>query len=193
MNAYTHANPLHPPIANNNQSGYSALGFALTGISDASLPSNWRRVPQDSSGRNVGRRHAQSPITFQMGDANVVGVRVPDLIGRCPAQTPRMLIGGHNLYLQDQSAIILCIRWPGYQHNAFMTKIMLNSGGVSRAVLGEIVAEKIKIFYEAVKYTASSNPRWSIGLQNIRLEQIVLLSVWNTHENYWQAEMAIHT
>ncbi|KAK0243427.1 hypothetical protein EDD85DRAFT_933752 [Armillaria nabsnona] len=192
MNTYTNVNPLHPPIADNYQSGFSALGYALTGISDASLPSNWRRVPQDSSGRNVGRRHLQSPITFQMRDVKTMGVDVSDLIGRGPAETPRMLVGGHDIYLQQQGGIFLCIRWPGYQHNQFISKIMINPGGVSRAVLGEIVADKIKFFYQTAKYSASSNPRWNVGVQNIRLEQIVLLSLWNTHENYWQAEMAIH-
>ncbi|KAK0447670.1 hypothetical protein EV421DRAFT_2033350 [Armillaria borealis] len=191
MNTYTHVNPLHPPITNNHQSGFSALGFALTGISDASLPSNWRRVPQDPTGRNVGR-HSQSPITFQMRGINVMGVAVSDLIGRGPAETPRMLVGGHDMYLQEQDGIFLCIRWPGYRHSEYSYKIALNGRGVSRAVLGEIVGEKIKIFYQAAKYSASSNPRWNVGVQNIRLEQIVLLSLWNTHENYWQAEMAIH-
>ncbi|KAK0230155.1 hypothetical protein IW262DRAFT_1291331 [Armillaria fumosa] len=190
---YTHVNPLHPPIANNHQSGFTALGCALTGISDASLPSSWRRVPQDSTPRNIGSHHPQSPITFQMcGRPKVMGVGVSDFIGRNPASIPRMLIGGHDLYLQKESAIILCIRWPGYQHNTLITPIMIDSGGVSRAVLGEIVAEKIKNFYHAAKYNATSNPRWSLGVQNIHLEQIVLLSLWNTHENYWQAEMAIH-
>ncbi|KAK0499455.1 hypothetical protein EDD18DRAFT_1441305 [Armillaria luteobubalina] len=190
---YTHVNPLHPPIANNHQSGFTTLDCALTGVNDTSLPSNWRRVPQDSSPRNIGSRHPQSPITFQMcGRPKVMGVGVSDLIGRNPASIPRMLIGGHDLYLQTKPGIILCIRWPGYQHSALITPITIGSGGVSRAVLGEIVAEKIKIFYDVAKYHATSNPRWSLGVQNIRLEQIVLLSLWNTHENYWQAEMAIH-
>ncbi len=103
MNTYTNINPLHPPIADNYQSGFSALGYALTGMSDASLPSNWRRVPQDSSGRNVGHRHLQSPITFQMRGVKVMGVDVSDLIGRVPGETLRMLVGGHDIYLQQQA------------------------------------------------------------------------------------------
>ncbi|KAK0207121.1 hypothetical protein DFS33DRAFT_1486630 [Desarmillaria ectypa] len=190
-----YTNPLHPAIPNTYQSGFSALGPAVTGTSDASLPPNWRRVPQvPFSGQSVGPPHSQSPIIFEMRGIQYKGVSVQNLIGRGPAEVPRMLVGGNDVYFQGgQDRIYIRIRWPGYEHINSFSEIKFNPRtGITRAVLAEEVGSKINHFYSVAQYAASSNALWRVGAQSIRLEQMILLSLWNTHENSWQAEIAIH-
>ncbi|KAK0443959.1 uncharacterized protein EV420DRAFT_1017717 [Desarmillaria tabescens] len=191
-----YTNPLHPSIPNTYQSGFSALGPAVIGTSDASLHPSWKRVPQIPLSCQSSRTpHSQSPIIFEMRGVKYKGISVRDLMSRGPAEIPQMLVGGNDVYLQGgQDRIYLRVPWPGYEHLNYFYEIKFNPRtGITLAILAEEIGSRINQFYSAAQYAASSKQGWRVGPRNIRLEHMILLSLWNTHENCWQAEIAIHS
>ncbi|KAG7447795.1 uncharacterized protein BT62DRAFT_1075133 [Guyanagaster necrorhizus] len=188
-------NPLHPTILNSNRSVFSALGPAIIGTSDSSLPRNWKCLPQVpiSQCEALVCRHPQSPIIFEMRGVKQKGISVQDLITRGPAEIPRMLVGGNAIYLRGgMKQMYIRFQWLGYEHLNFFTEIKVDpSQGIPLAVLAQELGRKINSFYSVAQYSFCSNEQWRMGARNIRLEQLILLSMWNTHENWWQAEIAI--
>lgn len=84
-------------------------------------------------------------------------------------------------------------------------------GPISRAQLGQQIAQQFARYVEVgsfcyhphlcvtdsppllqkTQYEASSSSSWPIGPHGIKIENLVLISVWNSFDGNWQADVAV--
>jgi len=62
---------------------------------------------------------------------------------------------------------------------------------VSRARLGQLVAQNFSRFIEVNGSASCKTPEWSLNSGKIRFDQLILLSLVNVFEDAWQADVLI--
>ncbi|KAF9020264.1 hypothetical protein BDZ89DRAFT_925044, partial [Hymenopellis radicata] len=80
-------------------------------------------------------------------------------------------------------------QWPGYPHVEWYCYVEVNTK------MGPNLSRSRCIF-RLMDCSAENSVRirernWKVGADRIRLENLVILSVWNTYENSWQAEITV--
>ncbi|KAF8900602.1 hypothetical protein CPB85DRAFT_1418010 [Mucidula mucida] len=87
------------------------------------------------------------------------------------------------------------ILWPGYPQVEWYrsVEVTTKTGPLTRAQLGYVVVGNYMRFIEKTQYESinAAERHRKVGADGIRLENLVILSVWNTYENSWQAEIAV--
>ncbi|KAF9023113.1 hypothetical protein BDZ89DRAFT_955923 [Hymenopellis radicata] len=172
----SYSNPLHPASVPSSSQVYS-----LSAPAKFALP-NRRRVPQRAFAPKHGPPQNPQPTIYydypgfqhQGVPMKAFGATEPAIVGAKDAVFTKLGV----------TRITFHILWPGYPHVEWYRSVEVNTktGPMTRAQLGYVVAGNFMRFIER---------HWKVGADGIRLENLVILSVWNTYENSWQAEIAV--
>lgn len=86
------------------------------------------------------------------------------------------------------------LQWPGYESVEWARAIEVNAadGPVTRAHLGQMVAQNFSRFIEANRGARSSNASYHIGPSGIRFDHLCLVSLQTVSEDSWQAEVVVN-
>ncbi|KIM44215.1 hypothetical protein M413DRAFT_25663 [Hebeloma cylindrosporum] len=181
-------NPLHTRVLPGQQSGYSSLGGAMpTGPGQPSLRRGFRLpqpayVPKSKWHSATGRPN-HPDIQFSMKGTAADPVPMRDLSARSVPGIFGMINAGEDRVLQNSglSRITFRILWPGYESVEWARSIEVNAadGPITRARLGQMVAQNFSRFIEANRGVQSSNGSYHIGQNGIRFDHLFLVSIKN--------------
>ncbi|KAF5312200.1 hypothetical protein D9619_003827 [Psilocybe cf. subviscida] len=185
---------LHAPISSCDLSGYSSLAAALP-PAPGSIPGVFR-LPQTIYNKGSSGRPLAVPIRLDLkcqGGAGS-GVAMRDLCARSVQGLITVLQGGEDLVARmvPGGRITFRILWPGYSHLPSTYSIDISADpSMSLARLGQTIAQAFARFIEAYRHTPSGHPQFSVALGGIRLEHLFLLSIQNTCDGNWQADVVV--
>ncbi|KAF8190930.1 hypothetical protein K438DRAFT_1762865 [Mycena galopus ATCC 62051] len=86
------------------------------------------------------------------------------------------------------------MRWPGYGHPEWCRAIPVvapNGAPITRVALGVQIASNFARFVEKSQYETPSGRDWMISPSCVRFEYLYLISLPNTSEDVWQADVAL--
>ncbi|KAJ7108183.1 hypothetical protein C8R44DRAFT_636755 [Mycena epipterygia] len=110
------------------------------------------------------------------------------------ASTPMQ--GANDLVLAHTrlQRVVFRILWPGYGHVEWCRAIPVVSpegAPITRVGLAVQIASNFARFFEKSQYE-TANPRdWVVGPTCVRFEHLFLISLQNTFEDVWQADIAL--
>ncbi|KAF7362726.1 hypothetical protein MVEN_00621900 [Mycena venus] len=149
-------------------------------------PPKWRASMAGGTGLH-------SPVFFDyLGQAGQ-GVSMRDLRLKgvsTPIQCPNDLVLAHTRLQR----IIFRIIWPGYEHVEWCRTITVtssNGAAITRAALGVQIASSFAHFVEKSQYETPTSRDWMVAPSCVRFEHLYLISLHNTFEDVWQAEVAL--
>ncbi|KAJ7093373.1 hypothetical protein B0H15DRAFT_776757 [Mycena belliarum] len=85
--------------------------------------------------------------------------------------------------------IVFRIQWPGYGHVEWCRNIPV--AGLTRMALAVHIASNFAHFFEKAVYETATAPDWMISPNCVRFEHLYLISLQNTFEDIWQADIAL--
>lgn len=99
-----------------------------------------------------------------------------------------------NISMLSGAYLLFFLQWPGYESVEWARSIEVNTadGPITRARLGQMVAQNFSRFIEANRGARSSNASYHIGQNGIRFDHLFLVSIQNVSEDSWQAEVAVN-
>ncbi|KAJ7719342.1 hypothetical protein DFH07DRAFT_761170 [Mycena maculata] len=86
--------------------------------------------------------------------------------------------------------IVFRIIWPGYRQVDWCRTIVVD-GNITRAALAFQIASNFARFVEKSQYETPTATDWMISPTCVRFEHLFLVSLRNTFENVWQADVAL--
>ncbi|KAF9522487.1 hypothetical protein CPB83DRAFT_917136 [Crepidotus variabilis] len=184
------SNPLHCPLRASQQSSYSSLGGAVPSGTSSLI----RRLPQamyTPSGKwhsANSRPGSHPPVTFDYPGHHNQGVRMQHLIAQ---DCSGLITGGTDRVLAHTGLqkITFRIMWTGYTSDWVRPIEVASHGPITRAKLGQLVAQNFARFIEIHSSTKSSEPAWAAG--HIRFDMLSLISLINTCDENWQADIYV--
>ncbi|KAJ7703526.1 hypothetical protein B0H17DRAFT_922023 [Mycena rosella] len=90
--------------------------------------------------------------------------------------------------------IVFRILWPDYGHVEWCRAIPVvapNGSPITRVALGLQITSNLARFFEKSQYETPTAPDWLIGPSCVRFEHLLLISLQNTFEDVWQADIAL--
>ncbi|KAJ7282369.1 hypothetical protein C8J57DRAFT_1015656, partial [Mycena rebaudengoi] len=159
-----------------------------------------RRLPQapyTPSGKwksATGRTNQVYPsVSFDVPGQSRQGVSLREL-----KNGGAQLQGAGDRVLRDTGLKRITFRllWPGYEHVEWCRSIVVvdNSNKetpITRAQLGSQVAANIARFFEVPTYETPSSVDWMINTNCVQFGHLYLVSLRNTFEDCWQADIAL--
>ncbi|KJA13769.1 hypothetical protein HYPSUDRAFT_209253 [Hypholoma sublateritium FD-334 SS-4] len=116
----------------------------------------------------------------------------------CGGHSPILTInGGSDLVFQDypdMRKISLHIMWPGYESllgGREAEHFTVDPATLTRAMLAQVVANRVKLFMERAAQVPSRHPNHIIGNGGIEIGQVYLHGLRNTYSTAWQADLSI--
>ncbi|KAF9054826.1 hypothetical protein BJ165DRAFT_1590627 [Panaeolus papilionaceus] len=183
-------NPLHTPVSDNCLSTYSSL---LPAHSDHSV----------SPGRQLGlripvipypRHSSRSPVVephhvIYFDDATRTSRQ-----GFSMAALATLPLSEHVLADAGVERILLRIIWPGLETIEWSRFVYTRSSSgsmITRAELAVQVSRSYQEFVEANQFDDTTRLDFKLGSGGIQFEHLILVSLRNTFEDTWQAEIAV--
>ncbi|KAF9034099.1 hypothetical protein BJ165DRAFT_1604685 [Panaeolus papilionaceus] len=195
------SNPLHAPISSNQTSGFSTLSGAMPMSATGPANPKCKRLAQQiyypsSKWHSATKRPAVHPsISFDYKGRRGSGIPMSDLSARGIPGIVSMMEGGDDKVLAGtgHSRISFRIMWPGYEGGSEWVRSIdiMATGPVNRAQLGQIIAQNFARFIEKHRDSPCSVPESRIAGNNIRFEHLVLVSLYNTFDDSWQADVIV--
>ncbi|KAJ7614488.1 hypothetical protein FB45DRAFT_758654 [Roridomyces roridus] len=193
-----YANPAHAhSSARGGHSQPHALSHALgpQHHAPASSSSTRHRMPTVEykptkwAASMAGNARQKRVLPFDLPGQSNQGVSMRDLSNRGP-NAPIAGAGDQIFAPLGVQKISLRIIWPGYQHVEWNRSIDVSS--ITRAGLAYQVASNFARFFEKSAYeTPSSATHYLISPAGVRFEHLYLVSLTNTIDNVWQADVAL--
>ncbi|KAF8869612.1 hypothetical protein CPB85DRAFT_1424446 [Mucidula mucida] len=189
----SYSNPLHPASVPSSSQVYS-----LSAPAKFALP-NRRRVPQRAFAPKHGPSQNPQPTIYydypgfqhQGVPMQAFGASEPAIAGAKDAVFTKPGVTRITFHILASSHFL----WPGYPQVEWYrsVEVTTRTGPLTRAQLGYVVVGNYMRFIEKTQYESinAAERHWKVGADGIRLENLVILSVWNTYENSWQAEIAV--
>ncbi|PPR04857.1 hypothetical protein CVT24_007245 [Panaeolus cyanescens] len=199
----SYVNPLHAPIQNNAKSGFSSLAGAFPASAGGAPVSDKRRrlaqtiyYPSAKWQNATKRSPASAPITFDYRGRKGYGVSMTDLSARSIPNIMSLVENADEKVLvsSGHTKITFRIMWPGYDSGSEWVRsidVRAPEGPFTRAQLGQAVAQNFSRYVEKHRNQPCSVPDSRIADNNIRFEHLVLVSLHNTFDDSWQAEVVI--
>ncbi|KAJ6563298.1 hypothetical protein DFH09DRAFT_1364115 [Mycena vulgaris] len=134
-----------------------------------------------------------STVSFDYSGQARQGVSMRELRLKGPA-TP--IQGANDLVLAHTGLqrIVFRILWPGYGHVEWCRAIPVvapNGAPITRVALGMQIASNFARFFEKSQYETPTSREWMVGPACVRFEHLFLISLQNTFEDVWQADIAL--
>ncbi|KAJ7463265.1 hypothetical protein FB451DRAFT_1043330 [Mycena latifolia] len=107
--------------------------------------------------------------------------------------TPLQGAGDLVLAQSGLQRVVFRILWPGYGHVEWCRTISVvspNGAPITRVALGVQIASNFINFFERTRYEAPTAVDWMISPSCVCFEDLYLISLQNTFENVWQADIA---
>ncbi|KAK6980897.1 hypothetical protein R3P38DRAFT_2579323 [Favolaschia claudopus] len=158
-----------------------------------------RRVPMEiySPGQwktATANTHLYPPICFDLtGRPRHQGVSMKDLRLKGTA-APIQGAGDPVLGYTGLQRVIFRIMWPGYGHIEWCRAIPVvapNGAPITRVALAVQIATSFAHFVEKAQYETPSDRSWMVSPNCVRFEHLILISLQNTFEDVWQADVAL--
>ncbi|KAJ7069189.1 hypothetical protein C8F01DRAFT_1207068 [Mycena amicta] len=90
--------------------------------------------------------------------------------------------------------VVFRIIWPGYGHVDWcrtMPVVSSTGGPISRVALAVQIATSFASWFEKTQYEQPTTPEWMISPSCVQFKHIYLISLINTFEDVWQADVAL--
>ncbi|KAJ7155150.1 hypothetical protein C8R46DRAFT_1041338 [Mycena filopes] len=90
--------------------------------------------------------------------------------------------------------IVFRLIWPGYEHVEWCRTLPLvapNGAPITRVALAMLLASNFAHFIEKSQYETAASREWIIAPTCVRFEHLFLVSLQNTSEGIWQADVAL--
>ncbi|KAK7060044.1 hypothetical protein R3P38DRAFT_2495973 [Favolaschia claudopus] len=158
-----------------------------------------RRVPMEiySPGQwktATANTHLFPPICFDLtGRPRHQGVSMKDLRLQGTG-APIQGAGDPVLAYTGLQRVIFRIMWPGYGHIEWCRAIPVvapNGAPITRVALAVQIATSFAHFIEKAQYETPSDRSWMVSPNCVRFEHLILISLQNTFEDVWQADVAL--
>ncbi|KAJ7069223.1 hypothetical protein C8F01DRAFT_976751, partial [Mycena amicta] len=84
--------------------------------------------------------------------------------------------------------------WPGYGHVEWcrtMPVVLSNGAPISRVALAVQIATSFASWFEKTQYEQPTTPEWMIAPSCVQFKHMYLISLINTFEDVWQADVAL--
>ncbi|KAJ7149285.1 hypothetical protein C8R43DRAFT_888156 [Mycena crocata] len=162
-------------------------------------PANRRRVPQEAYVPKqgwkaaTGRTQMHAPVSFDYAGRAREGVSMRELRLKgvaAPIQGANDLVLVHT----GLQRVVFRILWPGYGHVEWCRTIPLvasNGAPITRVALGVQIASNFSRFFEKTQYETPKSTDWMVAPTCVRFEHLVLVSLQNTFEDVWQADVIL--
>ncbi|KAF7317659.1 hypothetical protein MKEN_00853500 [Mycena kentingensis (nom. inval.)] len=105
----------------------------------------------------------------------------------CGALDP--VLGGSGL-----QRIVFRINWPGYGHVEWCRSVAVvapNGAPISRMALAMQIATNYANWYEKTQFEQPSSNEWLLSPKCVEFKHLHLVSLINTFEDCWQADVAL--
>ncbi|KAF8178846.1 hypothetical protein K438DRAFT_2178426 [Mycena galopus ATCC 62051] len=141
----------------------------------------------------TARSQVHRPVSFDYPGQARQGVSMRDLRLKgtsTPIQGANDLVLAHTGLHHVNFRII----WPGYRHVEWCRVIHVvapNGAPITRVALGVQIASTIARFVEKSQYETPSARDWMISPSCVRFEHLYLISLHNTSDDVWQADVAL--
>ncbi|KAJ7833853.1 hypothetical protein B0H14DRAFT_3087661 [Mycena olivaceomarginata] len=105
--------------------------------------------------------------------------------------------GGANDFVLSHTGlqrVVFRIIWPGYGHVEWCRAIPVtspNGAPITRVALAVQIASNFARFVEKSQYETPSTRDWMVSPTCVRFEHLLLISLQNTFEDVWQADVAL--
>ncbi|KAJ6493201.1 hypothetical protein C8R45DRAFT_1095715 [Mycena sanguinolenta] len=132
-------------------------------------------------------------LSHYVGAARWQGVSLRDLRLRDNA-TPIQGARDTVLAYTGIQRVVFRIQWPGYGHIEWCRNIsVVGRDGlpISRLALAVEIAANFARFFEKTEYETPTSRDWMVSPSCVRFEHLFLVSLHNTFENVWQADIAL--
>ncbi|THU97365.1 hypothetical protein K435DRAFT_857677 [Dendrothele bispora CBS 962.96] len=184
-------NPIHSTAY--TPTTYSSLGHTVPNTSSAS-PTG-RRVPQSYTNASLSRlTYNRQPITFDRVKPSMQGVLMSDILSRSSSIDTCMACADDQVFAGSGfERINLRITWPGLELHNWLRSIPV-SDSITRAQLARIIAEHFSRFIEKAQYEHFAVNSWRLGRNDgIRIDDLILISLYNISEHTFQAKIAVNS
>ncbi|KAJ7230080.1 hypothetical protein GGX14DRAFT_384038 [Mycena pura] len=148
--------------------------------------------PKQEWQQNAGRaRPAHAPVLFDYPGQARQGVSMRELRLKGPAAP----IQGANepvLAATGLQRIVFRILWPGYGHVEWCRTIPVvapNGAPITRVALGIQIANNFANFFERSQYEQTTVVDWMVSPAGVQFKQLYLVSLHNTFDDVWQADV----
>ncbi|KAK7050228.1 hypothetical protein R3P38DRAFT_2503309 [Favolaschia claudopus] len=149
-------------------------------------PAQWRSATSPNAvHRSISFDYAGMPLRqgVSMKDLRLKGTSAP-------------LLGAHDPVLAHtgMQRIVFRIMWPGYGHVEWCRAIPVvapNGAPITRVALAVQIASSFAHFVEKSQYETPSSRDWMVAPSCVRFEHLHLISLHNTFEDVWQADVAL--
>lgn len=102
----------------------------------------------------------------------------------------RIMVSGHiHLILVTQALTRIFFQWAGYTSDWVRYIEVAPCGPITKAKLGQIVAQNFARFVEVNSSTPTKQPDWAAG--RIRFEMLSLVALRNICDDTWQADVFV--
>ncbi|KAJ7057563.1 hypothetical protein C8F01DRAFT_1086060 [Mycena amicta] len=104
--------------------------------------------------------------------------------------------GANDLVLAGtgKQTIVFRIIWPGYGHVDWcrtMHIVSPNGAPITRVALAVQVATSFASFFEKTQYEQPTSREWMVSPGCVQFKHLFLISLINTFEDVWQADVAL--
>ncbi|KAF9238230.1 hypothetical protein BU15DRAFT_47946, partial [Melanogaster broomeanus] len=134
------------------------------------------------------------PIIFRTDDSPEWGISLLSLLSR---QVIRLLDGDEPAFTSCGPSVSIRVLWPGYQpcHKLIPTRDYTTARRpITKAKLAKLLAKCIKTFMEGMSekpMQVGSDLGWRIGPLDIKISDIILVSLHNVSQGSWQPQLRL--
>ncbi|KAJ7726752.1 hypothetical protein B0H16DRAFT_1471227 [Mycena metata] len=152
---------------------------------DCYRPAGWKS--------SITRPHLHAPIFFDYPGQARQGVSMRELRLKgtsTPIQGANDLLFAHT----GLQRVVFRLIWPGYEHVEWCRALPVvapNGAPITRVALGLQIASNFAHFVEKSQYETPTAREWMITPTCVRFEHLFLVSLQNTSEGIWQADVAL--
>ncbi|KAJ7908958.1 hypothetical protein B0H13DRAFT_1715080 [Mycena leptocephala] len=150
-------------------------------------------IPAQRQKAFTGKAQIHSPVSFDYPGQYRQGVSMRDLRLQ-GTSTPIQGANDPVLAHTGLQRVVFRIIWPGYGHVEWiraMHVVSPNGAPITRVALGVQIASNFARFVEKSQYETASSRDWMISPSCVRFEHLFLISLQNTFDDVWQADVAL--
>lgn len=146
--------------------------------------------------RYIGKADLKEPIIFKTAHPDQWGVALDDAL---KAKMKDLLDKDDNMFEDCGLSVSIRLQWPGYRSWTRQIPTMnfkSPKGPITRAKLALNIANCVKRFIEdkeKERMEMEADRRWRVGARNIRMEDLILVSLHNISKGSWQPQLRLRT
>ncbi|KAF9223058.1 hypothetical protein BS17DRAFT_150953 [Gyrodon lividus] len=149
---------------------------------------------QGDKERYVALATLRKPIIFRAADSQEWGIPLQNLLSRQP---PRLLEGHEPASVSHGPSISIRLQWPGYPpcHKHISTRDYTSARHfITKTKLAKLVAKCIKFFMQSMNQRpmeVGSDRKWRVGPLDIKVEDLILVSLHHVSQGSWQPQLRL--